>query len=86
VGLKAGHLASRSWYWDRGGQLPGRKDILVVDEAGMLGSRQMARILEVADQGNAKVVLVGDTQQLQAIEAGAALRAIIERTGRFGVN
>ena len=80
-GIESRTLASRSWYWDRGGQLPGRKDILVVDEAGMLGSRQMARILEVADQGNAKVVLVGDTQQLQAIEAGAALRAIIEQTG-----
>jgi Ti-type conjugative transfer relaxase TraA len=80
-GIESRTLASRCWYWDRGEQLPGHKDILVVDEAGMLGSRQMARILEVADQGNAKVVLVGDTQQLQAIEAGAALRAIIERIG-----
>ncbi|HQZ87422.1 MAG TPA: Ti-type conjugative transfer relaxase TraA [Gammaproteobacteria bacterium] len=80
-GIESRTLASRSWYWDRGEQLLGRKDILVVDEAGMLGSRQMARILEVADQGNAKVVLVGDTQQLQAIEAGAAFRAIIEQTG-----
>lgn len=80
-GIESRTLASRSWYWDRGEQLPGRRDILVVDEAGMLGSRQMARILAVADQGNAKVVLVGDTQQLQAIEAGAAFRAIIEQTG-----
>lgn len=80
-GIESRTLASRSWYWDRGEQLPGRRDVLVVDEAGMLGSRQMARILAVADQGNAKVVLIGDTQQLQAIEAGAAFRAIIEQTG-----
>ncbi len=53
-GIESRTLASRSWYWDRGEELPGRRDILVVDEAGMLGSRQMARILEVADQGNAK--------------------------------
>ncbi|HXH55243.1 MAG TPA: Ti-type conjugative transfer relaxase TraA [Gammaproteobacteria bacterium] len=79
-GIESRTLASRCWYWNRGEQLLGSKDILVVDEAGMLGSRQMARLLEIADQGNAKVVLVGDTQQLQAIEAGAAFRAIIERT------
>lgn len=51
-GIESRTLASRCWYWDRGEQLPGHKDILVVDEAGMLGSRQMARILEVADQGD----------------------------------
>ena len=36
----------------------------------------MARLIEVAHEGGAKVVLVGDPQQLQAIEAGAAFRAI----------
>ena len=41
----------------------------------------MARILDEATQANAKVVLIGDTEQLQAIEAGAAFRAIVERTG-----
>ena len=53
--------------------------MLVVDEAGMLSSRQMARLMEEANRGGAKVVLVGDPQQLQAIEAGAAFRAIAEQ-------
>jgi len=57
------------------------KDILILDEAGMVGSRQMSRLLEDAERGGAKVVLVGDTRQLQALEAGAAFRAIQERVG-----
>ena len=55
--------------------------MLVIDEAGMVGSRQLERIVsEAADRGT-KVVLVGDAEQLQPIEAGAAFRAIAERVG-----
>ena len=68
---------------------PGRKgrdqltnrDVLVVDEAGMIGSRQMERVLSAAQAAGAKVVLIGDPEQLQAIEAGAAFRALAERHG-----
>src|SRR5262249_15035738 len=58
-----------------------RKDILVIDEAGMVGSRQMRQVLAQAEKQGAKVVLVGDPEQLQAIEAGASFRAISERAG-----
>jgi ATP-dependent exoDNAse (exonuclease V) alpha subunit len=51
---------------------------LVVDEAGMVGSRQLARVLEEADRAGAKLVLVGDADQLQPIEAGQ----LFERVGR----
>jgi Ti-type conjugative transfer relaxase TraA len=78
-GIDSRTFASRCYYWDKGEQLLTNKDILVVDEAGMLSSRQMARLMEEAHQGGAKVVLVGDPQQLQAIEAGAAFRAIAEQ-------
>jgi ATP-dependent exoDNAse (exonuclease V) alpha subunit len=57
------------------------RDVLVIDEAGMVGTRQMERVLSHAADAGAKVVLVGDPQQLQAIEAGAAFRAIHERHG-----
>lgn len=59
----------------------GRGDVLIVDEAGMIGSRQLAKVLHYADRAGAKVVLVGDTQQLQAIEAGGAFRTIVKRHG-----
>lgn len=55
-------------------------DVLVVDEAGMVGSRQIHKLLKLAEEARAKVVLVGDPEQLQAIEAGAAFRMIAERS------
>jgi Ti-type conjugative transfer relaxase TraA len=78
-GILSRTYASRCYYWDKGEERLGKNDVLVVDEAGMLSSRQMARLVGVAYEGGAKVVLVGDPQQLQAIEAGAAFRAISER-------
>ena len=79
-GITSRTFASRSYYWDRG-EVLGKKDVLVVDEAGMLGSRQMARIVEMVKNSGAKLALIGDPQQLQAIEAGAPFRAIAEQTG-----
>jgi len=58
-----------------------RHTILVVDEAGMQSTKQLASLLERAASRGAKVVLVGDTRQLQAIDAGAPMRAIAERIG-----
>jgi Ti-type conjugative transfer relaxase TraA len=55
--------------------------VLVIDEAGMVGSRQLERIVSEASARGTKVVLVGDAEQLQPIEAGAAFRAIAERVG-----
>lgn len=53
----------------------------MIDEAGMIGSRQMERVIAEAEKRGAKVVLVGDPEQLQAIEAGAAFRSVAERHG-----
>jgi len=47
----------------------------------MLGTRQMERVISEAERVGAKVVMVGDPQQLQAIEAGAAFRSAAERHG-----
>ena len=51
------------------------RTVLVVDEAGMVGSRKLGRLLEHAEQARAKVVLVGDDRQLAAIDAGGGFRA-----------
>ncbi|MBL6612416.1 MAG: Ti-type conjugative transfer relaxase TraA [Alphaproteobacteria bacterium] len=80
-GIAARTLASWSYAWSDGRDLLGKKDILIIDEAGMIGSRQMAEVLDRAQRASAKVILVGDPEQLQAIEAGASFRAIQERTG-----
>jgi len=80
-GIESRTLASLEWGWKEGRDALTARDVLVVDEAGMVGSRQMERVLGQAEAAGAKVVLVGDPEQLQAIEAGAAFRAIAERVG-----
>lgn len=46
------------------------KSILVVDEASMVSAKDMHSILLKAEESGARVLLVGDTQQLKAVEAG----------------
>lgn len=80
-GIQSRTLASwdLGWQNDRG-QL-NRGDVFVIDEAGMVGSRQLARFVGEAEARGAKIVLVGDHEQLQAIGAGAPFRAITEEIG-----
>lgn len=80
-GIKSRTLASWELAWGNGRDLLDRGDVFVVDEAGMVSSQQMARVLKTAEDAGAKVVLVGDAMQLQPIQAGAAFRAISERIG-----
>ena len=81
AGIGSRTLASWSRGWDRGFDKLGPNSVLVIDEAGMVGSKQLSRFIAEADQVGAKIVLVGDPEQLQPIGAGAAFRAIAERTG-----
>ena len=80
-GIASRTLASWERGWERGYDQLGPKDIFVVDEAGMVGSRQLSHVIQEADRAGAKIVLVGDPEQLQPIGPGAAFRAVAERTG-----
>ena len=80
-GITSRTIASLEHGWSQGRDLLGPRDVLVIDEAGMVGTRQMERVLRHAADAGAKVVLVGDPQQLQSIEAGAAFRSLHERHG-----
>ncbi|CUW97545.1 Conjugal transfer protein traA [Agrobacterium fabacearum S56] len=80
-GIQSRTLASWSYSWDNGRGMIGRSDVFVIDEAGMVGSRQLARFIGEAEERGAKIVLVGDHEQLQAIGAGAPFRAIAEQIG-----
>lgn len=80
-GIASRTIASLEHKWGQGRELLTNQSILVIDEAGMIGTRQMERVIREAEKRGAKVVLVGDPQQLQAIEAGAAFRSIAARHG-----
>lgn len=80
-GIQSRTLASWTYSWDHGRDMIGSSDVFVIDEAGMVGSRQLARFIAEAEERGAKIVLVGDHEQLQAIGAGAPFRAIAEQIG-----
>ncbi len=58
-----------------------RHTVLVVDEASMVGTRLLERLISEVERAGAKLVLVGDERQLQAIEAGTPFAALAERLG-----
>jgi Ti-type conjugative transfer relaxase TraA len=78
-GIPSRTIASLEHAWGKERDLLGPRDVLVIDEAGMIGSRQLERVLSEAERRGAKVLLVGDPEQLQSIEAGAAFRSLAER-------
>ncbi len=49
------------------------RTVLIADEAGLLSAREMHALLGAVQQSGAKLILVGDRQQLQAIGAGPGL-------------
>ncbi len=57
------------------------KTVVVLDEAGMIGSRQMSTLIENVSKSGAKLVLVGDPKQLQAIDAGGIFRRLSDELG-----
>jgi conjugative relaxase-like TrwC/TraI family protein len=57
-----------------------RRSVVVVDEAGMVDSRAMARLVAQAQAAEAKLALIGDPAQLGEIEAGGLFAAIVSRT------
>lgn len=64
-----------------GGRRLDAGDVVVVDEAAMVGTRKLDRLLGHAEQAGAKVVLVGDPRQLPEIEAGGAFAALQQGLG-----
>jgi conjugative relaxase-like TrwC/TraI family protein len=55
--------------------------VVVVDEAGQIGGRQMLELMRLVREKNARVILSGDTRQHGAVEASDALFAIERHSG-----
>ena len=80
-GIRSRTLASLEASWKSGYEPVGCGDVVVIDEAGMVGSRQLARVVEQLEQRGCKLVLVGDPDQLQPIEAGVPFKDIVDQNG-----
>jgi conjugative relaxase-like TrwC/TraI family protein len=55
--------------------------VILVDEAGLLGTRDMVHLFRVAEEKEARIVLVGDSRQNRSVSAGEPLRLLEERAG-----
>jgi Ti-type conjugative transfer relaxase TraA len=80
TGIDATTIARLRGELERGRPLHDRT-VLVVDEAGMVGSRALAELAEHAAEARAKLVLVGDDRQLPEIDAGGGFRGLADRLG-----
>ena len=57
-----------------------RNQVLLIDEAGMVGLQDMNRIFEIAQKYNSRVILSGDPKQHNSVNAGDALRQLQEKS------
>jgi conjugative relaxase-like TrwC/TraI family protein len=81
AGIEAQTLASLLTGIESGRLQLTSTDVVVVDEAGMVGTRALASLVASTEKAGAKLVVVGDPRQLPEIEAGGALAGLIERIG-----
>jgi ATP-dependent exoDNAse (exonuclease V) alpha subunit len=79
--LPAPTLDSLLGQLDRRDERLDRHTVVVVDEAAMVGTRRLARLLNHAERAGSKVVMIGDDRQLAAIDTGGAFRAFRLRLG-----
>ena len=70
----------------RGGIEINKDTTIIVDEAGMLSTRQAHHILRLSERHGAKIIFAGDTQQQQPVEAGPGLRLIRDAVGSVRVD
>lgn len=80
-GIESRTLASLEYSWKNGYNLLTRNSVLVIDEAGMVGTKQLARFVSIAKKSGATLILVGDPEQLQPIQAGRPFKDIAQESG-----
>jgi conjugative relaxase-like TrwC/TraI family protein len=80
-GIPSQTIASLLHDLDSGRHRLYRTEVLVVDEAGMVGTRQLHRLVDHTTRAGAKLVLVGDPKQLAEIEAGGLFASLARRLG-----
>lgn len=87
AGIKSSTIASLLKRLDNEQNMPSLKQtldsktVLIIDEAGMVGSRDMQKLIEHAKRTEASIRLVGDDKQLNAVSAGSAFSKVQNNVG-----
>ncbi len=82
AGIESATIAGTLLHIENGNLRLTPKTVLVLDEAGMIGTNQMAQLIGEVHKSRAKIVLVGDEKQLQPIEHGAPFKEIGNKIGK----
>ncbi len=61
------------------------KTLIIIDEVGLAGVRELESVLKAAHEARAKVVCLGDRRQLESVGGGSALRAVADVVARGAV-
>jgi Ti-type conjugative transfer relaxase TraA len=85
-GIQSRSLDSWLCRWERKLDFIDQNSVVCIDEAAMVGTRQMHKVMAQIEKAGAKLVLVQDNQQLTAIEAGAPGRKLAEEHGAFDLH
>jgi hypothetical protein len=80
AGFKGADTIAR-FFVDKEMQASASGGVVLVDEASLLGTRDMARLFNIAGEVGARVVLVGDLNQHKSVAAGEPLRLLQQRAG-----
>ncbi len=56
-------------------------EVIWIDEAGLLGTRTLKKVMDIAEQGDCKLILSGDWKQHGSVERGAAMRLLEQQGG-----
>ncbi|MBF0562407.1 MAG: AAA family ATPase [Alphaproteobacteria bacterium] len=78
---RGGTLHAELYAVEKGKATWTRKTVVVVDEAGMVDTKVMARLLGAAAAAGAKVILIGDDRQLQSVSRGGMFRELSKAHG-----
>ncbi len=78
TGISSATITRFLWETKTAGGLP-TGAIVVVDEAGMVGSRQLADVSDLVEEASGKLILIGDHHQLAEIDAGGLFAALVNR-------
>jgi len=80
-GIQVQTLASRELEWNEGRDPITPNHVVVIDGAEMIGLKQLERILALVDKARGKLVLVGDSRQLEAMGSTSPQRSILDKVG-----
>lgn len=83
TGMSACYATAKLLYdLDHGNTRLDRNSVVIMDEAGMAGTAQIEAIAGYVNRAGGKLILEGDANQLQAIDAGSGFRLLADRLGK----